>query len=273
MFARLYLALHRHAERLNRSNIREGVRSAALRFDAARVGSGETGTVQDLRLLDLGCDDGLWTLELTQLAGAAVGAKVAPEGVELFEDRAKIARDRGVQVHIQDLLAGLPQGDGTVTIVHANQVIEHLGDIDTFIEEIHRVLAPGGTAIISTENASAWHNIFAAIMGWQIFSLTNVSRRAGSLGNPLALHRGKEGFASTWTHKTIFNYLGLKEIFEVHGFESVEVLGAGYHPLPARMGRWDPRHAHFLTVIARKPVAPRGTTPRQESGLISAYSR
>lgn len=237
---------------------------------AARTQRGEQG----LRLLDLGCDDGLWTLELARAAGEASGRSVAPEGVELFEERAKLAESRGVAVTIQDLSRGLPHQEGSIAVVHSNQVIEHLPDMDAFLEEVFRVLVPGGAAIISTENASAWHNIFAAVMGWQIFSLTNVSRRAGSIGNPLGLHRGQRGFVSSWTHKTILNYLGLKELFEVHGFESVTVLGAGYHPLPAILGRWDPRHAHFLTVIARKPLVPAPAVCPPEPGvLIAGYSK
>jgi hypothetical protein len=55
-------------------------------------------------------------------------------------------------------------------------------------------------------------------------------------------------------HKFIFNYLGLKEMFEIHGFVNVEILGAGYHPLPAGLGKIDPRHAHFLALKARKPI-------------------
>ena len=59
-------------------------------------------------------------------------------------------------------------------------------------------------------------------------------------------------FTGTWTHKTIFNYRGLIEMFETHGFRSVSIAGAGYFPLPAFLGRMDPRHSAFITVFARK---------------------
>jgi SAM-dependent methyltransferase len=199
------------------------------------------------RVCDLGCDDGQWTLEVGRAAGAT-----ELHGVEIVVDRAKLARGRGIHAVAADLNRWLPYRDESFDLVHSNQVIEHIADLDTFLSEIHRVLRKGGASVISTENGSSWHNIGAATLGWQIFSLTNVSAKVGGLGNPLALHRGEPGMISSWTHKTIFNYRGLLEIQQVHGLRPVKVLGAGYHPLPPQLGRFDPRHAHLLAVLAMK---------------------
>ena len=197
------------------------------------------------RFCDLGCDDGHWTVEV---ARAARSTKLF--GVEIVIDAAKKARKRGIDVVAADLNKNLPFADESFDLVHANQVIEHISDLDTFLSEIHRVLRPGGASIISTENASSWHNIGASVMGWQIFSLTNVSAKVGGLGNPLGLHRGQPGMMSSWTHKTVFNYRGLIEFHKVHGLKPERVKGAGYHPLPPGVGRYDARHAHLLAVRA-----------------------
>ncbi|MGZ5456625.1 MAG: class I SAM-dependent methyltransferase [Thermoanaerobaculia bacterium] len=200
------------------------------------------------RLLDIGCDDGAWTVELARATGAS-----EIHGVEIVSAAADEAERRGIQVWRIDAnlpLASIP-GD-TFDAVHSNQVIEHVSNVDTFVSEIYRVLKPGGYAVVSTENGSSWHNIGAAILGWQIFSSTNVSGRVAGLGNPLALQRGAEAFSPAWRHRTIFNYRGLREMFEVHGFREVEVRGAGYFPLPALLGRIDARHSAFITVGARK---------------------
>jgi hypothetical protein len=127
-----------------------------------------------------------------------------------------------------------------------------VSDVDHFLAETRRILRIGGVAVISTENGSSWHNIFAAIMGWQIFSLTNVSGLVSGLGNPLALHRGAPQTLNSWRHKTIFNFRGLVEILGAHGLTVVRALGAGYHPLPARVGRIDVRRSHFIAVKALK---------------------
>jgi SAM-dependent methyltransferase len=198
-------------------------------------------------LCDLGCDDGAWTKEV------AMRSRVEQVfGVEVVPERAVLARTHGVDVSVSDLNDRFQFGDASFDLVHANQVIEHMADIDHFLAEINRVLTPGGSVVISTENGSSWHNIFAAIMGWQIFSLTNVSSLSMGVGNPLALHRSGHLDLPSWTHKTIFNYRGLLEILSLHGLSVTEARGAGYYPFPAGVGRIDVRHSHFLAVKAIK---------------------
>ena len=199
------------------------------------------------RLLDLGCDDGGWSM---QLANAVRAAEI--HGVEIVAEAAELAAKRGVRVSQLDLNGALELPSDTYDVIHANQVIEHVTNVDTFVSEVYRLLRPGGYAVISTENGSSWHNVFAAVMGWQIFSLTNVSGKIAGLGNPCAIQRGNKPFSATWTHKTIFNYRGLIEMFAVHGFRDITVKGAGYFPLPARLGAIDVRHSAFITIGARK---------------------
>lgn len=199
------------------------------------------------KILDLGCDDGSWTEKVAKSAQAD-----QTFGLEIVPAAAEKARQKGIQVSIGNLMDRLPYADNTFDLVHSNQVIEHVADIDHFAREAVRVLKPGGRLVVSTENGSSWHNIFAAILGWQIFSLTNFSSIQSGIGNPLALHRGTNEFANSWTHKVIFNYRGLIEFLKLHGLDSIQVRGAGYYPLPSFLGDLDPRHAHFLAVSGSK---------------------
>ena len=235
MLKTFFTNMYEHANEMNRMNL------IALTRQAAR----QNGLK---KLLDLGCDDGVWTRRLADAVGAG-----EIHGVEVVAEQAKKAEANGVRVYAIDLnrpLTGIPSD--TFDLVHANQVIEHVSNVDLFVSEVFRVLKKGGHAVISTENGSSWHNVFAAAMGWQIFSLTNVSGLKAGLGNPFAIQRGGTPFTGTWTHKTIFNYRGLIEMFETHGFSKVTVAGAGYFPLPALLGRIDPRHSAFITVFAEK---------------------
>lgn len=199
------------------------------------------------KFLDLGCDDGMVTVKLSQAIGT-----LDIHGLDINDAKFMEAKNKGVTCFQGDITKGLPFDDNTFDVVLANQVIEHVSNIDIFISEIFRILRKNGYAVISTENGSSWSNIIAAIFGWQIFSLTNVSSLGSGVGNPLAIHRGERGNVSSWTHKTIFNYRGLKEVFELHRFTIEKIMGAGYFPLPSFIANIDPRHGHFITIKARK---------------------
>lgn len=199
-------------------------------------------------ILDLGCGDGQWSLALAKKAGVK-----QIYGIEIIDEQIKKAK-KNIKVIKSDLNADFPFEDNSFDLIHANQVIEHIADLDHFVKEIYRVLRKGGYAIISTENQCSWHNIMAMILGWQMFSLTNVSNKQTGIGNPLALHRGESGtFASSsWTHKTIMSLKGLKELFAIHNFREITAKGAGYYPLPSNFGNLDKNHSHFITIRAFK---------------------
>lgn len=200
-------------------------------------------------LLDCGCDDGEWTLQLGQQIDNA-----RLFGIEAIEERCQLAREKGVDARTSDLNDRFPFPDGEFSVVHANQVIEHLADTDNFIKEIWRVLEPGGYAVICTENLASWHNILALVLGWQPFSLSNVCETCFQVGNPLAVHSGEPSSnPKTWQHLRVFSYRGLRGVFIAHGFEVVRCEGSGYYPLPNWLSKLDPRHAAFLTVKVRKP--------------------
>ena len=222
--------LYHNAVDLNHKNIR-----SLLEKDAKTV------------FLDLGCDDGILTKELA----AHIGTK-RMYGIDIVAKRLKRAKRLGIITLKADLNKKIPFKDRSFDVIHANQVIEHVTNVDVFIAEVKRLLRPGGYAIISTENGSSWCNIFASVMGWQIFSLTNVTNKALGIGNPLAYYRNEPLELSSWLHKTIFNIRGLKELFEVYGFQIEEVKGAGYFPLPSSLGIFDVTHSHFITIKVRK---------------------
>lgn len=91
------------------------------------------------------------------------------------------------------------------------------------------------------------------MLGWQAFSLTNVSTQASGVGNPLANLRTEEAREPWMQHRRVFSYRGLLELMADHGFADIQILGAGYYPLPTSVAHADPRHAAFLTVAGRRP--------------------
>lgn len=220
-----------------------------------------TDAIGEGRMLDLGCDDGE--------RASCIGKKaqvVTVIGLDIEAAPLQAASRRGIYCVQGDLARALPFADEAFAFVHANQVIEHLPDVDLFIEEIYRILRPGGYAVISTENLSSWHNIVALSLGRQAFS-QHISART-HVGNEWAIHAG-ESLRRSWTHMKIFSWHGLRALVALYGLHIVTALGAGYYPLPGRIAilasRIDPLHTHFISIRASKPIhAPdvEGSSPK-----------
>jgi SAM-dependent methyltransferase len=118
-------------------------------------------------LLDIGCWDGTHTVRRGEIVGAE---RIL--GVEVYEGPAAEAADRGIEVAKLDLeVEPLPWPDRSVDVVVCNQVLEHLKNVWLPMSEIHRVLRPGGHAVLSVPNLASLHNRVLLVIGRQPTSI------------------------------------------------------------------------------------------------------
>ena len=104
------------------------------------------GDVAGLAVLDLGCGTGRHALWLAG-AGATVTAVDFSAGM-LDEARSKRGAD-AVRFVVHDLHEPLPFEGGAFDLVVSGLVLEHLRELRGFFDEAHRVLRPGGRAVVS----------------------------------------------------------------------------------------------------------------------------
>lgn len=112
---------------------------------------GDRATRPGSRLLDAGCGTGgflRWLLDRRSFAHAA--------GVDLAASAVTLARQRVPEADLRPApLSALPFDDGTFDLVVSNDVLQHIheDDVQRSLDELHRVLAPGGTLLMRTNGA------------------------------------------------------------------------------------------------------------------------
>ena len=104
------------------------------------------GDVRGRDVLDLGCGTGRHTAWLAE-SGARVTAVDFSEHM-LERARLKVSA-ADVRFIVHDIHEPLPLDDASFDAVVSGLVLEHLRDLDGFFIEAHRVLRPGGHAVVS----------------------------------------------------------------------------------------------------------------------------
>jgi ubiquinone/menaquinone biosynthesis C-methylase UbiE len=114
-------------------------RMALLRKHLANVPKGS-------RVIDVGCGRG----EFCEFFRAELG--LVPEGIDISENVIRYARQRypAIEFHVGEVPQLTTAKAGSFQAAFCSEVIEHLFDVEGCLKSINRLLAPGGTLVVTT---------------------------------------------------------------------------------------------------------------------------
>jgi SAM-dependent methyltransferase len=150
------------------------------------------------RILDVGCGDGFfaWSVYKRQIinCGIDIEGSLWPEAVR---------QNNYKEVKVYDGVH-IPYPNGTFDTVVSNCVLEHVENLEDLLEEIHRVLKPGGSFIV-TVATNKWGS---KLLGTRLFG-----QRYSNWFNHKAVHRSNLSL-ERW-----------KEVYQEAGFKIKNIEG------------------------------------------------
>ncbi len=191
------------------------------------------------RVLDIGCGTGYGAAELARVAASVTGFDSSPEAIALACSAYPVPN-----LHFLVASASaIPFHDAAFRLITCFEVIEHLADWQTLLQEAHRLLARGGQFIVSTPN-----------------KLYYAESREQVGPNPFHIHEFeyeefKEVLNSVFPSVTLYlqNHIGGLS------FQPVSAPSAQSPDLHLELSPSDPRQAHFFVAVcaaARQTGAP-----------------
>jgi len=130
---------------------------AELRF---RKAVGAAGLASGERVLDVGAKRGGLGRYLREQ-----GNDVVYTGTELDEENIEAAREDGLEVVKADAAEALPFAEGSFDCVFCLEILEHLVMPLRLLQEVARVLAPGGRAVVSVPSPYSWVEVARELFG------------------------------------------------------------------------------------------------------------
>ncbi len=103
-----------------------------------------------ISILDCGCGGGLIAEPLARLGANVTGIDADPVAINVARDH---AAQMGLQIdYRQSSIEQLAKTKSKFDVVLALEIVEHVADVDLFLQSLRRVLKPGGIMIVSTLN-------------------------------------------------------------------------------------------------------------------------
>jgi SAM-dependent methyltransferase len=181
-----------------------------------------------------------------------------PVAADLYPE---LVKDKTVEAVRADFTEPMPFEDGSFAAVLCSEGIEHCPDQLKLLQELARVLQPGGTLLLTTPNAlHLGARVAHLLTGYYSFSRTLICE--------MTAVTGKSAGRACFGHVFVSSYLILRTLVRTAGFDRIRVTTAKYSVramllapllwLPVRLATWrrmQTRRLRKRPAIAREMTA------------------
>lgn len=186
--------------------------------------------LKDLKIIDVGCGGGILSEPLSRMGADVTGIDAGKENIKIAKAHAE---KQGLGITYKNITAeGLAATKTKFDVVTALEIIEHVADVDMFLESCCKLVNKNGMIILSTLNRTAKSYLLGIVAAEYILRLL-----------PPGTHDWKK-------------FLRPSEIvrrLEKHGFQAVNICGLAYNPLTQRFAlhKSDMGVNYFLTAVKK----------------------
>ena len=199
------------------------------------------GKIKAARMLDLGSARCSFALLMAKKVGAT---EIHSIDIQAYDNE---CTKSGIHFTIGDLNKPFTYQNDYFDLVTSIHNIEHLTNTDGYLDEIYRVLKPGGILMLETVNLAALHYRLMLLLGFMPNCLAPSQYK-------ISPFKGKH---PEYPHKSVFTHKALIEVAKKHGFELVSGQAHTVYPFPTFLGSivcaiW-PNIGLFTSLLLRKP--------------------
>ncbi|MBN1137557.1 MAG: methyltransferase domain-containing protein [Anaerolineae bacterium] len=217
-------------------------------------------------VLDVGCGDGHFAAVALTPQSGVLAAGVDPDARMLSEARARGAY-RGVTQALGDRL---PFAGGTFATVVSNSVLEHIPEVQPVLDEVSRVLRPGGKFLFCVPGDDFAHLLFFPGL-FRRLGLPGLAARYEHYFNRISRHHHCDG-REVWRLRLAEAGLEIDHSFTYFSRRAHHALDLGHYlggpSLVAKklFGRWILAPARWNLALTERWLRPLYEEPLPETG-------
>ncbi len=124
------------------------------------------GSYKNKHVLEVGCGVGIDLIKYAEHRASVTGIELSENNINLAKENFRLHKVSGelLQMNGEDMSFG----DNSFDLAYAHGVLAYTDSAEKMIYEIHRVLKPGGKAILMMYNKNSWLYYFSKIMKFKL---------------------------------------------------------------------------------------------------------